>query len=275
MNKKNAITSLLLLTLPAGLFSCNSVNSIERKTKDMNATQIYSEAKSRIARGSYKDAAEYLSVLEGRYPSGQYAIQAQLDTIYAYYLANKPEEALSAADRFISLYPDSPLTEYAYYMKGVINYNRSTDSLDRFIPYDQSQRDPGSALEAFGAFSELIKKFPNSKYSDDARQRMLFLRDTLARSELNIANYYMKRKAYVAAIERANWIIEHYQRTSAVEPALRLLEEAYTNMGMTKLAADARRVRNENRRAGNLVDHVEDPGKPLMSRLWSKLKLDE
>ena len=244
-------------------------------TKDWSVTKLYSEAADELDSGNYKTAIEYYEKLEARYPFGRYAMQSQLDLAYAHYRAEEPEKAIAAADRFIKLYPQNPYVDYAYYLKGIVNYNRSVGFLDRFIPTDPSQRDPGSALDAFRDFDELVRRFPESKYSSDARQRMIYLRNNLAKNEVHVARYYMKREAYMAAANRCNYVVEHYQRTSAVEDALEVLIDAYQALGKDRLAADAERVLTLNREAGRLLDDDPKPGEVSLGRkIWDYFGLD-
>lgn len=266
----------LISVLALWLSSCAWLDSQEDETVDWSASKLYSEAASELDSGNYTKAAEYYEKLEARYPFGRYAMQAQLDVAYAYYRGEEPEAALAAADRFIKLYPTNPYVDYAYYLKGIVNYNRSVGFLDRYIPTDPSQRDPGSALNAFQDFGELIRRFPESRYTPDARQRMLYLRNNLAKNEVNVARYYMKRGAYLAAANRANYVIERFQRTSAVEDALEVLIDAYRRLGETDLATDAERVLVLNREGGRFVADEAAPDEPTLSRrLWDYLELDE
>lgn len=245
-------------------------------TEGWSADRLYSVAAAELDAGNYRRAIEYYEKLEARYPFGRHAMQALLDLAYANYRADEPEAAIAAADRFIKLYPLNPFVDYAYYLKGIVNYNRSIGFLDRYIPTDPSQRDPGSALDAFEDFARLIERFPNSRYAEDARQRMLYLRNNLARHEVKVARYYMKRNAYLAAANRANYVIEHYQRTSAVKDALEVLIEAYRALGMDDLAADAERVLEINRAAGRFIEDRPKPDEISLSRkIWELLKLDE
>jgi outer membrane protein assembly factor BamD len=203
-------------------------------------------------------------------------MQSQLDVAYAHYRADEPEAAIAAADRFIKLYPQNPYVDYAYYLKGLVNYNRSVGFLDRYVPTDASQRDPGSALDAFVDFSALVERFPDSRYAEDARQRMLYLRNNLAKHELNVARYYMRRGAYLAAANRANYVIERFQRTSAVESALEVLVDAYTALDKPELAADAKRVLVLNRDAGRFIDDEPEPDDISLARkVWDYLSLDQ
>jgi outer membrane protein assembly factor BamD len=268
---------LAVFLLAAALTGCSFFGGKEAdETEGWSASKMYAEAASEMDAGNYKRAIELYEKLEARYPFGRYAMQAQLDVAYANYKAEEPEAALAAADRFIKLYPQNPYVDYAYYLKGIVNYNRSVGFLDKYVPMDVSQRDPGAALDAFNDFSELAKRFPDSKYTADARQRMVFLRNNLARNEVNIARYYMKREAYVAAANRANYVIEHYQRTSAVEDALLVLIDAYTKLDEKKLAADAQRVLDINRKAGRFVSEGPAPGEVTLGRkVWDYLQLDK
>jgi outer membrane protein assembly factor BamD len=272
----NWIRSLFLCALTLSLPSCGWLKSQEDVTRDWSVTKLYSEAASELDGGNYERAIEYYEKLEARYPFGRYAMQAQLDVAYAYYKAEEPEAALAAADRFIKLYPQNPYVDYAYYLKGIINYNRSVGFLDRYIPTDPSQRDPGSALDAFQDFAELVRRFPDSRYAPDARQRMLYLRNNLAKHEVNVARYYVKRGAYLAAIERCNYVIEHFQRTSAVESALEVMIDAYKRLGEDELAADAQRVLKLNREAGRFLPDDVPPSEVSLSRkIWDYLELDK
>jgi outer membrane protein assembly factor BamD len=270
------IRLLLVLALALSLSACAWLKDQEDPTKDWSVTKLYSEASSELDSGNYATAAEYYEKLEARYPFGRYAMQSQLDVAYAYYKAEEPEQAIAAADRFIKLFPQNPYVDYAYYLKGIINYNRSVGFLDRYIPTDPSQRDPGSALDAFQDFAELVRRFPDSKYAPDARQRMLYLRSNLAKHEVNVARYYMRRGAYVAAVGRASYVIENFQRTSAVEGALEVMVEAYKRLEQDKLAADAERVLTLNREAGRFISDETPPSEIGISRkLWDYLELDK
>ncbi|MBV5272551.1 MAG: outer membrane protein assembly factor BamD [Lamprocystis purpurea] len=269
-------TLLTVFLIGIALTGCSMFGKEADETEGWNASKIYAEAASEMDAGNYKRAIELYEKLEARYPFGRYAMQAQLDVAYANYRAEEPEAALAAADRFIKLYPQNPYVDYAYYLKGIVNYNRSVGFLDKYVPMDVSQRDPGAALDAFTDFSELVKRFPDSKYTADARQRMVYLRNNLAKNEVNVARYYMKRGAYVAAANRANYVIERYQRTSAVEDALETLVAAYEALGEKKLAADAQRVLDVNRKAGRFVSDEPVPGEVSLSRkLWDYLQLDQ
>jgi outer membrane protein assembly factor BamD len=214
--------------------------------------------------------------LEARYPFGKYATQAQLDVAYAYYKNDEPDSAIAAADRFIKLNPTHPNVDYAYYLKGLVNYNRGISFIDRFLPTDSSQRDPGSALDAYKDFEELLRRFPNSRYADDARQRIVSLRNNLAMYEIHVADFYMRRQAYLAAARRCAEVIRKYERTQAVPLALQIMERAYRKLEMNDLADDAARVYALNYAQGvpgQAKDLVYEPS--AVERLWHFIGLEE
>jgi outer membrane protein assembly factor BamD len=233
---------LCLFFLASLLYGCGLLPEQIDETKDWSASRLYAEAKESLNSGDYEDAIHYYEILEARYPFGRYAQQAQLEVAYAYYKYDEPASAVVAADRFIKLYPRHPHVDYAYYLKGLANFNQGLGFIERHLPRDAAQRDPGASRQAFYDFDDLVKRFPNSKYAKDARARMLYLRNTLAAHELRVADYYMRRGAYVAAANRARYVIENFQRTPAVPDALVMLARAYEQMGLSELSADARRV---------------------------------
>jgi outer membrane protein assembly factor BamD len=226
-------------------------------TKNWSASQFYSEAKSALMDGDYEAAIKHYNALQARYPFGRYATQSQLDIIYAHYKNGEPDSAITAADRFIKLNPQSPYVDYAYYMKGIANYNRNQSIFSRLLPSDPSERDAGAALDAFNDFDKLVHRYPDSKYSADARQRMLYLRNNIAKYQIHIAEYYMRRGAYLAAANRANRVVTQFQRTDAMKRALEIMIDAYTRLGMTDLADDARRVLTLNLENGRLNKPAE------------------
>jgi len=237
-----AIVLMIAGSILAGLSGCSTVAKDEDEQADLTAEQLYTEAKQALAEKSYDKAIKLYEKLEARYPFGNYATQAQVDVAYAYYKNNEPDSALAAADRFIKLNPSHPRVDYAYYLKGLINYNRGISFIDRFLPTDSSQRDPGSAREAFRDFNELLAKYPHSQYAEDARLRIIALRNNLAMYEYHVADFYLRRGAYIAAARRCTEIIQKYERTQAVPLALKLMEEAYRKLDMNDLADDAARV---------------------------------
>jgi outer membrane protein assembly factor BamD len=211
---------------------------------DVNASEqmLYNNAQRSLRAGNYQEAIEQLQLLEENFPFGRYAEQAQLEIVYAHYMSFDPDAARSTADRFIRLHPQHPNVDYAYYLKGLAAYHRNRGVFDRLITTDVAKRDMTSNHEAYQDFSTLLEQFPNSAYAPDTRQRMIYLRNVLARSELAIASYYMERGAYVAAANRARFIVENYPRSEATADALAVLVEANYKLGMTDAADDALQV---------------------------------
>jgi outer membrane protein assembly factor BamD len=184
--------------------------------------------------------------LESRFPYGIYAQQAQLEVAYAHYKDKEPAAAVAAAERFIKLHPNHPSVDYAYYLKGLINFNDDLGFLGKYTGQDMSERDPKAAREAFAAFRDLITRFPESRYRRDAIQRMNYLVNTLASHEIHVARYYMKRGAYVAAANRAQYSLKNYPQAPANEEGLLIMVNAYDKLGMTDLRNDAERVMKTN-----------------------------
>ena len=234
------LPSLLLVFLLAG--GCEMWGQKPDPTKNWSAKQLYSAAKARLDNRDYETAIDYYGKLESRYPFGALAQQAQLETAYAYYKRADPASAIAAADRFLKLHPRHPNADYAHYLKGLANFNRGRDLLDRFLPKDPSHRDPGSAAQAFRDFEELVRRYPDSGYASDAVQRMVFLKNTVAEHELHVARYYMRRRAYVAAANRARYVVEHYPGTPSVPHALAIMATAYKVLALDDLSEDALRV---------------------------------
>jgi outer membrane protein assembly factor BamD len=230
---------LIFLLICSG---CSYFQDKEDETTGWTAERLYAEAKGQLDSGNYSKAVEYYEKLEGRFPFGVYGQQALLDLAYAYYKNDDADASISAANRFIKLYPQNPHVDYAYYVKGLANFNRGKGFTERYLPIDAAQRDPSSALKAFEDFSEMARLFPDSPYAEDARQRMVYLRNQLAEHEVNVANYYMRRGAFIAAINRAKYVVEKYPRTPAIPEALVIMAKAYKVMEMNDLSDDAVRI---------------------------------
>ena len=171
------------------------------------------------------------------------------------------------------LHPDRPAIAYALYLKGLVNFNQNMGFFSRFLPTDNSQRDPGSTMDSFNDFAELVRRFPDTEYARDARLRMLYLRNQLARHELHVARYYLDRGAWLAATRRAQYVVEHYQYTPSVKDALVIMIIGYEKMGMEQLYRDALRVLAENERKGNFPT-LPEGDKTLAEKIWEYLELD-
>lgn len=212
--------ALALVTL---LSACSWWGGGDQPPPDIPEQQLYEEALSAMEQDNYSLAVEKLQMLEARYPFGRYSEQAQLELIYAYFRTYEPESASAAADRFIRLHPNHENIDYAYYMKGLTAFEQDRSFLTRFLPLDESQRDPGAARDSFDAFSTLVNRYPESEYAPDAQKRMQYLKNRLAAHEVHVASYYMKRQAWVAAANRGRYVVENYQETPAVPDALAIM----------------------------------------------------
>lgn len=203
---------------------------------------LYRSTQRAMRSANYTIAIQGLQRLEARFPFGRYAVQAQLEIIFAEYMANSYDSARASADRFIRLHPQHPSADYAYYLKGLAAYNKNSSLFDRFFASDASKKDITSAAEAYNDFAVLLDRFPASKYAPDAKQRMIYLRNVLARSELHIANYYMTRGAYIAASNRARYVVETFSKSEVAADALAILVEANYKLGLEESSNDALRV---------------------------------
>ena len=248
-------------------------SSSDAEYTDWDAKKFHDKAKAAMKAKNYQKAIKLYETLESRYPFGDYAAQTQLDVAYAYYKNEDPEAAIAATDRFIKVHPRNPSVDYAYYLKGLVNFNRSIGFIERFLPTDATQRNPSNVKEAYDNFQELINRFPNSKYNADAKQRMLALRNNLAMYEVHVARFYLKRRAYVAAANRGSYVIKEFQRTPAVPYALQVMQEAYIKLGLDDLAADAKRVYDQNYPDGPPVaEHGEST---VANKIWNFFGLDQ
>lgn len=218
----------------------------ENKYQSSNEQVLYDSAQASLRAGNYLNGIAKLEALEARFPFGNYAQQAQLELIYAYFQNFNFEAAEAAADRFIRLHPDHPNIDYALYMRGLTIYAKDHSFFDRFLSQDASKRDTANVSSAFNDFSALTRDFPDSEYATDARQRMIFLRNLIAQSEVNVANYYISLRAHVAAANRARGVIENYSQTPAVAEALAILIEANHRLGLSDAANDALRILSIN-----------------------------
>ncbi|MDA8128148.1 MAG: outer membrane protein assembly factor BamD [Betaproteobacteria bacterium] len=236
------IAGSVLLASALVLGGCGLLPEVKDETAGWSAQRLYAEAKDNLNDGNYERAVKLFETLEARYPFGRYAQQAQLEVGYAYYKDNEPISAIAACDRFIKLHPNHPNVDYAYYLKGLANFNDDLGLFGNLVDQDMSERDPKAARDAFLAFKELITRFPNSKYAPDATARMKYLVNALASNEIHVARYYMKRKAWVAAANRAKAVLTDYPQAPAVEEALGIMVVAYGNLQLTAPRDDALRV---------------------------------
>jgi outer membrane protein assembly factor BamD len=215
-------------------------------TAGWSPSKIYTEAKDEVAAGAYDKAIVLFEKLEGRAAGTPLAQQAQLDKAYAHYKSGEPAQALAAIERFLKLHPASPALDYALYLKGIVNFNDDLGIFSAITRQDLSERDQKAAKESFESFKDLITRFPQSRYSPDASQRMAYIVNSLADYEVHVARYYFARGAYVAAINRAQVAVSDHQNTPSVEEALMILVKSYDALDMTQLRDDAQRILAKN-----------------------------
>jgi outer membrane protein assembly factor BamD len=258
------IACCLLCAATMLLAACNKDQDEDEQTK--TAAELYTEAKGQLNQSAYDRAVMTYKQLQTRFPFGRYAEQAQLEMAYAYYRAKRPEQALATADRFIRMYPSHPNVDYAYYIRGLTNYEQKIGFLEKMMPSRIRDRDQTAALEAFSDFSQLVRRFPESRYAPDARQRMVFLRNNLSFYEIDVARYYLTRKAYIAAANRARYLLETYPNSPEAGNALEIMHIAYTELEMPELADDALRVLELN-----YPDHPYISDTLAAESFWGKL----
>ncbi len=235
-----------MLALLLALLATGCATDLQDETAGWSAQRLYGEAKDAMASNDWPRAIRYLEKLEARYPYGRYAQQAQLEIAYAHWKDGERALAGAAVDRFIKMYPNHSNVDYAWYLKGLINFNDQYGMLSHLTTPDMTDRDPKSTRESFAAFKELVTRFPESRYAADAMLRMRYLINALASHEVHVARYYMKRGAYLAAANRAQYAIRHYQQAPALEEAVFVLVLAYDRLGMNDLRDAADRVMRAN-----------------------------
>jgi outer membrane protein assembly factor BamD len=242
---KLSVVCVSLLTAGALLLGGCSSTPVD-KTANMSPAKIYAEAKEEMGAGQWERAILLLDKLEARAAGTPLAQQAQLDKAYSQYKSSEPAQALATLERFTKLHPVSPAMDYAIYLKGLINFNDDLGLFARFTRQDLAERDQKASKESFEAFKELVDRFPDSKYSPDARQRMNYIVNSLAQYEVHVARYYFKRGAYLAAVNRAQLAIADYREVPAIEDALYILYKSYEALDMPQLRDDAKRVLEKN-----------------------------
>lgn len=261
---------LFLLVVLASLGACSIFSERDApETETLGVVELYQKAHSYMVDGNLDQAELYYQRLVARFPFGTYSEQAQLDLAYVQYKGNKPDDAYSAINRFIRTYPAQKHIDYAFYLRGLINFNRSAGFSDRLFNRDKASRDPGFVQQSFDDFSLLVRRFPDSKYAADARQRMVSLRNSLARSELGVAMFYLRRHAYIGAVNRAEYIVEHYQSSPQTADALAVMAKSYHLLGRDQLAKDVETVLQLNYPQHAYLQNPKDwPGNPS---LWMRL----
>jgi outer membrane protein assembly factor BamD len=255
----NKLTFVLLLGITFSLIGCANKN--KDQYADWTAQDLYEKAAKMVKRDQNTEAIKIYEALDSHYPFGAYTEQAHLDVIFAYYEESEMAAAMNAADRFIQMHPRSPNLDYAYYMRGLIKFHENIGFLESKLLLDPSYRQTTTDRESFGYFSQLVNRFPESPYSTDARQRMIYLRNHLAKSELNTAYWYIRRKAYLAAANRARYVVEHFEHSTAVPDALAVMAYCYNKLSLPVLADNAELILHTNfpeNRALEKLNHYND-----------------
>lgn len=237
---------ILVLAGLLALTACATGKKADIGDTNAASAELYQNGKKLLKQGNYTLAIEQFEILQSRYPFGPYAQQAQLETGFAHYKLAEPDSAIAAANQFIKLNPQHPHADYAYYIKGIANFSRYDGMLDRFAKPDLSLLDPNPLRQSFADFKQLIRRFPDSPYANDTRQRMLHLRNILARHELNVARYYTKRNASIAVVNRCKYLLEHYDGADSVPDALVLLAQTYDKLGLDESYNDTLSVLQQN-----------------------------
>jgi len=231
-----AIASLALF----GLTGCSSSDEDQREiVANQGANALYQQAKRNMESGNFSAAAATLSAIDSRFPFGPLSHQVQLDLIYSYYKSGNVEQTIATIDRFIRLNPNHADVDYVLYMRGVTNMEQDDNILQALLNVDRNDRDPSKSKEAFEDFRRLIEQYPNSKYAIDAKQRMLAIKNRLAKYEIEVARFYMRRQAFVAAANRGRYVLEHYPDTPQIQPALEIMVSSYDELGLDDLRDNA------------------------------------
>ena len=247
MTRRSGIARFaILLALVALLSACGRWGKREDPLETLPLEQLYMQAKGSLEKGNVSRAQRVYQRLIARFPYGPYSEQAQIELAYAYFKGNKPEDATSVVNRFIRTYPAHPKVDYVYYLRGLINFDRHEGMVIRMARLDPTQREQVSLQQSFNDFNDLIQRFPDSRYAAAARAKMVHLRNKMARHDLNVAVFYLERRAWVAAANRSRHLIEQYPQNIYSADALAVLSESYARLQQDTLARDARRVLETN-----------------------------
>jgi outer membrane protein assembly factor BamD len=240
IKRKNLFTGLIVITIALSLTACANVEDEQRQLiANQGPTALYKQAKNNMEIGNFSAAAQILSSIDSKFPFGPLSHQVQLDLIYAHYKSGNIDQTLATIDRFIRLNPNHADVEYAIYMRGVVNMEQDANLFQAVFGVDRSDRDPSRSKEAFEDFRRLIEQHPDSKYAPDAKQRMVFIKNRLAKYEIEVARFYMRREAWVAAANRGRYILEYFADTEQVQPALEIMVASYNELGLDQLKSNA------------------------------------
>lgn len=256
----------LVVILVVGLGGCSLFDREEEQVDpSADARKLFERASSSLRSGNWESAISNYESLTAVYPFSEFSKQAQLDLMYAYWRNDEPESAVAAADQFVLENPTHPRVDYALYVKGLAWFPRERGPMEKMFRVDLARRPPGELMQSFNAFARLAQEYPDSPYTPDARQRMVFLRNRLAAYEIHVADYYLRRSAWIAAANRARYVVESYQETPSVVDALQIMVKAYRELDLPTLASDSMRVLAENYPEqahpwGERLPKLTDPG---------------
>lgn len=265
----NSIGALLLPFALTGCAIFGDPTELD-DTKGWQADRIYAEGEAKMIDKDYDKALVYFQKLESRFPHGKYATQAQLEIAYIHYKKQDPVSTVIAADRFIKLHPNHPNVDYAYYIKGLASFSER-GVIEKYTAQQISDRDPKTLKLSFAALKELVERYPKSRYHKDATQRMLYLVNALAQHEMHVARYYMNRTAYLAALNRAKYVLEYYPHSTSVEEALVVSVSAYDYMDLTDLKDDTLRILKTNYPQNPMVLGKISQDERIWWKFWESL----
>ena len=246
MQRLFRLSYILLIMTFSGCSSLGSIFEEKDPTVGLTASQLYAQGKEFLDAADFNNAIKLFEILEARYPFGKYSTQAMLDISYAYYASNQKDEAIIEINRFIRLYPNHPNVSYAYYLRALSNFDKDANIISRFFGHDPSRYDVTDLKNSFNDFTTVVNRFPDSKYADDSINRLRYIKNQIARNELYIAEYYDKRSANIAAIERVKFMLENYGGTPSSEEGLVILVKNYNDLKLYDLAYDSARVLKKN-----------------------------
>lgn len=226
-----------------------------QKVPDKSAQALFSDARQSLDNGLYQKAIQILSAIDSRFPYGPISHQVQLDLIYAYYKSGDAAQGIALTDRFLRLNPSHANIDYVYYMRALINIATETNLFQDLAGIDRSDRDPTAARDAFNDLKTVLEKYPNSKYAADSRQRMIGIKSRLAKYELAVARYYLKREAYVSSANRGKYIVEYFSPSPETEEALEIMIVSYEKLGLDDLRINAKQVLAANYPNNNLISN--------------------
>ena len=243
---KRSVTALAALLLALTLAGCGLFGDKVDPKKEWQAAEFYAAAKEQFDNRNWEAAIKLYEQLEAKFPFGRFAQQAQIEVAYAYYKQGETAQAITALEKFVKLHPNHPNVDYALYLKALASFKEDLGPFSRLVRQDLADRDPKAARESFEGFKDLVTRFPESRYASDSRERMAYLVEALARHEVNVARYYLARKAYLAAANRAQDAITRFPQSPAHRESLDIMIESYDRMGMTELRDDAKKVLAKN-----------------------------